>query len=173
MELDQIPLTGLKGVGSKLAEKLGHLHLQTVQDLLFHLPHRYEDRTLSSPIAELLPGMQCNVEGFIQDCQIVPARRRMMVCRISDGNGSLTLRFFNFSQGQKAALASGRRLRCFGEIKAGHYGLEIIHPEYKLLDEASPLELEEKLTPVYPTTEGLRQQTLRNLTDQALALLAT
>ena len=173
MELDQIPLTGLKGVGSKLAEKLGHLHLQTVQDLLFHLPHRYEDRTLSSPIAELLPGMQCNVEGFIQDCQIVPARRRMMVCRISDGNGSLTLRFFNFTQGQKASLASGRRLRCFGEIKAGHYGLEIIHPEYKLLDEASPLELEEKLTPVYPTTEGLRQQTLRNLTDQALALLAT
>ena len=173
MELDQIPLTGLKGVGSKLAEKLGHLHLQTVQDLLFHLPHRYEDRTLSSPIAELLPGMQCNVEGIIQDCQIVPARRRMMVCRISDGNGSLTLRFFNFTQGQKASLASGRRLRCFGEIKAGHYGLEIIHPEYKLLDEASPLELEEKLTPVYPTTEGLRQQTLRNLTDQALALLAT
>ena len=173
MELDQIPLTGLKGVGSKLAEKLGHLHLQTVQDLLFHLPHRYEDRTLSSPIAELLPGMQCNVEGIIQDCQIVPARRRMMVCRISDGNGTLTLRFFNFTQGQKASLASGRRLRCFGEIKAGHYGLEIIHPEYKLLDEASPLELEEKLTPVYPTTEGLRQQTLRNLTDQALALLAT
>ena len=172
MELDQIPLTGLKGVGSKLAEKLGHLHLQTVQDLLFHLPHRYEDRTLSSPIAELLPGMQCNVEGFIQDCQIVPARRRLMVCRISDGNSTLTLRFFNFTQGQKAALASGRRLRCFGEIKAGHYGLEIIHPEYKLLDEASPLELEEKLTPVYPTTEGLRQQTLRNLTDQALALLA-
>jgi ATP-dependent DNA helicase RecG len=173
MELDQIPLTGLKGVGSKLAEKLGHLHLQTVQDLLFHLPHRYEDRTLSCPIAELLPGMQCNVEGIIQDCQIVPARRRMMICRLSDGNGTLNLRFFNFTQGQKTALASGRRLRCFGEIKAGNYGPEIIHPEYKLLDETSPMELAQQLTPVYPTTEGLRQQTLRNLTDQALALLAT
>ena len=97
MQLDQIQVTGLKGVGSKLAEKLRHLHLQTVQDLLFHLPLRYEDRTLLCPIAELLPGMQCNVEGIIQDCQIVPARRRMLVCRISDGHGTLTLRFFNFT----------------------------------------------------------------------------
>ena len=171
MQLDQIPVTGLKGVGSKLAEKLCHLHLQTVQDLLFHLPLRYEDRTLLCPIAELLPGMQCNVEGIIQDCQIVPARRRMLVCRISDGHGTLTLRFFNFTQGQKGTLAVGRHLRCFGEIKAGNYGPEIIHPEYKLLDAGSEPELEERLTPVYPTTEGLRQQTLRNLTDQALALL--
>ena len=172
MQLDQIPVTGLKGVGTKLAEKLRHLHLQTVQDLLFHLPHRYEDRTLLCPISELLPGMQCNAEGIIQDCQIIPARRRMLVCRISDGSGTLTLRFFNFTQGQKGTLAVGRRLRCFGEIKTGNYGPEIIHPEYKLLESGSEPELAEQLTPVYPTTEGLRQQTLRNLTDQALALLA-
>ena len=172
MQLDQIPVTGLKGVGTKLAEKLRHLHLQTVQDLLFHLPHRYEDRTLLCPISELLPGMQCNAEGIIQDCQIIPARRRMLVCRISDGSGTLTLRFFNFTQGQKGTLAVGRRLRCFGEIKAGNYGPEIIHPEYKLLESGSEPELAEQLTPIYPTTEGLRQQTLRNLTDQALALLA-
>ena len=172
MQLDQIPVTGLKGVGTKLAEKLRHLHLQTVQDLLFHLPHRYEDRTLLCPISELLPGMQCNAEGIIQDCQIIPARRRMLVCRISDGSGTLTLRFFNFTQGQKGTLAVGRRLRCFGEIKAGNYGPEIIHPEYKLLESGSEPELAEQLTPIYPTTEGLRQQTLRNLTAQALALLA-
>ena len=172
MDLAQIPVTGLKGVGSKLAEKLHHLQLATVQDLLFHLPHRYEDRTQRYPIAELLPGMQCTVEGTIQECQIIPARRRMLVCRISDGNGVLTLRFFNFTQGQKAAFAPGRQLRCFGEIKPGNYGPEIIHPEYKLLDEQSPAQLEEQLTPVYPTTEGLRQQSLRSLTDQALALLA-
>ena len=172
MDLAQIPVTGLKGVGSKMAEKLHHLQLETVQDLLFHLPARYEDRTQRSPINALLPGMQCTVEGTIQECQIIPARRRMMVCRISDGDGTLTLRFFNFTQGQKASLAIGRQLRCFGEIKVGHYGPEIIHPEYKLLDEQSPSQLEERLTPVYPTTEGLRQQSLRNLTDQALALLA-
>ncbi len=74
MDLAQIPVTGLKGVGNKLAEKLHHLQLETVQDLLFHLPHRYEDRTQRYPIAELLPGMQCTVEGTIQECQIIPAR---------------------------------------------------------------------------------------------------
>ena len=79
MQLDQIPVTGLKGVGTKLAEKLRHLHLQTVQDLLFHLPHRYEDRTLLCPISELLPGMQCNAEGIIQDCQIGRASCRERV----------------------------------------------------------------------------------------------
>ena len=94
MELASIPVTGLKGVGNKLADKLRHLGIETVQDLLFHLPLRYEDRTHLCPIADLLPGMHCNVEGVIQDCQIVPARRRMLVCRISDGNGTLTLRFF-------------------------------------------------------------------------------
>ncbi|MFC3913418.1 ATP-dependent DNA helicase RecG [Pseudaeromonas sharmana] len=172
MELASIPVTGLKGVGSKLAEKLGHLGIETVQDLLFHLPLRYEDRTHLCPIADLLPGMHCNVEGVIQDCQIVPARRRMLVCRISDGNGTLTLRFFNFTAGQKAAMTSGRRMRCYGEIRSGNYGPEIIHPEYKMLDAAGEVVLDEALTPVYPATEGLRQQSLRSLTDQALQLLA-
>lgn len=171
MELDHIPVTGLKGVGSKLAEKLAHLHLHTVQDLLFHLPLRYEDRTQLHTIDQLLPGQPGQVEGTIMDCQIVPARRRMMICRVSDGLGTLTLRFFHFTQGQKASLASGRRIRCYGEIKAGHYGPEIIHPEYKLLDDQDSAQLTEQLTPVYPTTEGLRQLQLRNLTDQALELL--
>ena len=172
MELASIPVTGLKGVGNKLADKLRHLGIETVQDLLFHLPLRYEDRTHLCPIADLLPGMHCNVEGVIQDCQIVPARRRMLVCRISDGNGTLTLRFFNFTAGQKAAMSNGRRMRCYGEIRAGNYGPEIVHPEYKMLDGAGDVILDEALTAVYPTTEGLRQQSLRSLTDQALALLA-
>ena len=171
MDLALIPITGLKGVGSKMAEKLHHLHLRTIQDLLFHLPLRYEDRTLTLPISQLLPGMQCNVEGEILDCQIVPARRRMMVCRLRDESGILTLRFFNFTQGQKSSFIPGRRLFCYGEIKAGYHGPEIIHPEYKLLEDHDNAPRSELLTPVYPTTEGLRQQTLRQLTDQALELL--
>lgn len=171
MELSAIPVSMLKGVGSKLAEKLTHLRLHTVQDLLFHLPLRYEDRTRLYPIAELSADHSCTTEGVIQSCDIQQGKRRMLLCRISDGNGSLTLRFFHFTAGQKNALAIGRRIRCFGEIKRGMHGFEIVHPEYKLLDDDVPLDTDATLTPVYPTTEGLRQVSLRNLTDQALQLL--
>ncbi|MFM5461177.1 ATP-dependent DNA helicase RecG [Aeromonas veronii] len=171
MKLDKIPLDSLKGVGSKMQEKLERLGLATVQDLLFHLPLRYEDRTQVWPIGDLPPGLHGAVEGEIQDTQLVMGRRRMMVCRISDGTGTLTLRFFNFTAAQKNSLAAGRQIRCFGEVRPGKYGLEMAHPEYKLLGEEQVGQTEEALTPVYPTTEGLRQLTLRNLTDQALAQL--
>ncbi|WP_421341148.1 ATP-dependent DNA helicase RecG [Aeromonas veronii] len=171
MKLDKIPLDSLKGVGSKMQEKLERLGLATVQDLLFHLPLRYEDRTQVWPIGDLPPGLHGAVEGEIQDTQLVMGRRRMMVCRISDGTGTLTLRFFNFTAAQKNSLAAGRLIRCFGEVRPGKYGLEMAHPEYKLLGEEQAGQTEEALTPVYPTTEGLRQLTLRNLTDQALTQL--
>ncbi|MGE6109501.1 ATP-dependent DNA helicase RecG [Aeromonas sobria] len=171
MKLDKIPLDSLKGVGSKMQEKFERLGLATVQDLLFHLPHRYEDRTQVWPIGDLMPGLHGAVEGEIQDTQLVMGRRRMLVCRISDGTGSLTLRFFNFTAAQKNSLAQGRLIRCFGEARPGKFGLEMAHPEYKLLGEEQAGQTETALTPVYPTTEGLRQLTLRNLTDQALLLL--
>ncbi|MGN5149697.1 ATP-dependent DNA helicase RecG [Aeromonas enteropelogenes] len=171
MKLDKIPLDSLKGVGSKMLEKLERLGLATVQDLLFHLPLRYEDRTQVWPIGDLPPGLHGAVEGEIQDTQLVMGRRRMLVCRISDGTGTLTLRFFNFTAAQKNSLAQGRLIRCFGEVRPGKYGLEMAHPEYKLLGDDQAGQTESALTPVYPTTEGLRQLTLRNLTDQALAQL--
>ncbi|WAF90473.1 ATP-dependent DNA helicase RecG [Aeromonas hydrophila] len=171
MKLDKISLDSLKGVGSKMQEKLERLGLATVQDLLFHLPLRYEDRTQVWPIGDLPPGLHGAVEGEIQDTQLVMGRRRMLVCRISDGTGTLTLRFFNFTAAQKNSLSSGRLMRCFGEVRPGKYGLEMAHPEYKLLGEEQAGQTEEALTPVYPTTEGLRQLTLRSLTDQALAQL--
>ena len=171
MKLDKISLDSLKGVGSKMLEKLERLGLATVQDLLFHLPLRYEDRTQVWPIGDLPPGLHGAVEGEIQDTQLVMGRRRMLECRISDGTGSLTLRFFNFTAAQKNSLAPGRLLRCFGEVRPGKYGLEMAHPEYKLLGEEQAGQTEEALTPVYPTTEGLRQLSLRSLTDQALAQL--
>ncbi|WP_323964029.1 ATP-dependent DNA helicase RecG [Aeromonas hydrophila] len=171
MKLDKISLDSLKGVGSKMQEKLERLGLTTVQDLLFHLPLRYEDRTQVWPIGDLPPGLHGAVEGEIQDTQLVMGRRRMLVCRISDGTGTLTLRFFNFTAAQKNSLSPGRLMRCFGEVRPGKYGLEMAHPEYKLLGEEQAGQTEEALTPVYPTTEGLRQLTLRSLTDQALAQL--
>ena len=167
MKLDKIPLDSLKGVGSKMLEKLARLGLATVQDLLFHLPLRYEDRTQVWPIGDLPPGLHGAVEGEIQDTQLVMGRRRMLVCRISDGTGSLTLRFFNFTAAQKNSLAQGRLIRCFGEARPGKYGLEMAHPEYKLLGEEQAGQTEEALTPVYPTTEGLRQLSLRDVSTPA------
>jgi ATP-dependent DNA helicase RecG len=169
--LASTPLTDFKGVGSKVATKLHKLGLYTVQDLLFHLPHRYEDRTRIYPISDLLPHIHASVEGEVMSCDIQFGRKRMLVVRISDNTGTITLRFFHFSAAQKNNLESGTKIRAFGEIRAGKFGLEMMHPEYKLLNETAPGQLEEALTPVYPATEGIKQATLRNLTEQALTYL--
>ena len=169
--LAQTPVTQLKGVGSKVAEKLEKLGLHSVQDLLFHLPHRYEDRTRIYPIAELMPHLHTSVEGEVMSCDVQFGRKRMLIVRMSDSTGTITLRFFHFSAAQKNSLEKGTHIRCFGEVRAGKYGLEIMHPEYKIISTDSSVQLAESLTPVYPSTEGVKQVTLRNLTEQALGLL--
>lgn len=169
--LAQKPISELKGVGSKAAEKLAKLSILTVQDLLFHLPHRYEDRTRIYPISDLQPHLHTSIQGEVMSCDIQFGRKRMLVVRLSDGTGTVTLRFFHFSAAQKNNLQIGTTIRCFGEVKAGKFGLEIMHPEYKSIDLDNPGTMQESLTPVYPATEGIKQITLRNLTDQALILL--
>ncbi len=171
--LDAIPLTSLSGVGASQADKLAKLGLETIQDLLLHLPLRYEDRTRLYAINDLLPGLFATIEGEVLRCDISFGRRRMLTCQISDGTGMVTLRFFNFNAAMKNGLATGRRVTAYGEIKRGTIGAEIIHPEYRIQGENSEVVLQESLTPVYPTTEGIRQATLRKLTDQALELLDT
>ena len=164
---EQRPVAALRGVGPALAEKLAKLGVTQVQDLLFVLPMRYEDRTQVLPIGGLRPGTRTVVEGEVQLTEVVYRRRRQMLCRITDGTGSLTLRFFYFSGAQQAGLARGTRIRCFGEVRRGPLGLEIVHPEYRRLGaEAEPLE--EVLTPIYPTTEGVPQARLRSLIELAL-----
>lgn len=169
--LANTPLTELKGVGSKVAEKLTKLALVSVQDLLFHLPLRYEDRTRVYPIKDLQPLIHASIEGEVMSCDITFGRTRMMIVRMSDETGTVTLRFFHFTAAQKNNLQTGSKIRCFGEIRAGKFGLEMMHPEYKLLSQQQDTVMEESLTPVYPTTEGIKQITLRNLTEQALKLL--
>lgn len=171
--LDAVPLTTLTGVGASQAAKLAKIGLDTIQDLLLHLPLRYEDRTRLYPINDLLPGIFATVEGEVLRSDISFGRRRMLTCQISDGTGILTMRFFNFNAAMKNSLAAGRRVTAYGEIKRGNHGAEIIHPEYRLQGEHDDVELQASLTPVYPTTEGVRQATLRKLTDQALELLDT
>jgi ATP-dependent DNA helicase RecG len=171
-KLAQIAITSLKGVGPSMAEKLEKVGLSSIQDLLFHLPNRYEDRTRVTAIRDCFPGVFTNIIGEITGSQIINGKRRMLVVTVQDGSGTVNLRFFRFTAAQKNNLSLGLNIRCYGEIKRGARGFEIIHPEYKPLDQDQPLTaVEETLTPVYPTTDGLRQITLRNLTEQALIRL--
>lgn len=170
--LARIPVTTLKGVGPGMASKLEKIGLISLQDLLFHLPLRYEDRTRITAIRDLMPGIFTNIIGEVTQNQVVQGKRRMLLVTINDGTGSINLRFFHFTASQKNNLSVGLSIRCYGEINRGMKGYEIVHPEYKALDQDQPLTpIEETLTPVYPTTDGLRQISLRNLTEQALVRL--
>jgi ATP-dependent DNA helicase RecG len=169
--LETLAVSALKGVGAQLAAKLAKLGIVTVQDLLFHLPLRYMDRTRISPIGALQPLSNVVIEGEIRAADVAFGRRRSLVCRLQDGTGTVTLRFFHFTAAQKQRLLPGVRLRVSGETRRGAAGLELYHPEYQFLDEAGHLPLQDTLTPIYPTTEGLTQQRLRSLASQALALL--
>lgn len=166
---DLIPIASLKGVGAQTLTKLEKLGLTSVQDLLFHLPFRYEDRTKITPLGNLRGGDHALVEGRIELVEILPSGRRSMVVRIGDGTGFLNLRFFHYTADQRKQLERGRLLRCYGEIRDGFYGPEITHPDYKLIGEAEAGQPEATLTAVYPTTEGIHQKSLRKLIAQALA----
>jgi ATP-dependent DNA helicase RecG len=160
-------VTALRGVGAALAERLARLGVRRVADLLFLLPLRYEDRTQLTAIGALTPGARFAVEGEIQLTEVAYRGRRQLLTRIADGTGLLTLRFFHFSASQQHALTRGLRLRCFGEVRRGPLGLEMVHPEYRrILDERVPLE--QTLTPIYPLTEGVPQGRLRALIAEAL-----
>lgn len=169
--IDQMPVTQLRGVGVQLRDKLARVGIATVQDVLFHLPLRYEDRTRITPIGSLQANTNVVIEGEIRGADVVHGRRRSLMCKVQDATGLVTLRFFHFNAAQRNNLATGVRLRCFGEVRRGSAGLELYHPEYLFLNDQSPEPLARYLTPVYPATEGLSQQRMRAIATQALALL--
>ncbi|HDS1766651.1 ATP-dependent DNA helicase RecG [Pseudomonas putida] len=171
-ELSKVPVTVLKGVGEAMAEKLAKVGLENLQDVLFHLPLRYQDRTRVVPIGQLRPGQDAVIEGVVSGTDVTMGKRRSLVVRLGDGSGVLTLRFYHFSNAQKEGLKRGTHLRCYGEARPGASGLEIYHPEYRALNGSEPPPpVEQTLTPIYPSTEGLTQQRLRLLCQQSLALL--
>lgn len=167
----QRPVTDLKGVGTAMALKLERLGIHTLQDLLFHLPLRYQDRTRVRPVGSLRPGDECVVSGEIKAADVVQGRRRSLLCRMQDGTGTLTLRFFHFNAGQKNSLKVGATVRCFGEARPGPSGLEMVHPEYRMQAADGRVAVAETLTPVYPMTEGLQQNRVRTLIQQVLEQL--
>ena len=169
--LDRRSVITLRGVGPQLAIKLKKLGLYSIQDLLFHLPLRYIDRTQITPIGGIQPMTDVVIEGDVRASDVVFGRRRSLVCRLQDHTGVVTLRFFHFNRAQQERLKPGAKLRCFGEVRRGKAGVELYHPEYQYLDQANPPQLEDKLTPIYPATEGITQGRIRDLCSQALDLL--
>jgi ATP-dependent DNA helicase RecG len=164
-------LARLGGVGPALAEKLARLGLHRVEDLLFFLPLRYEDRTELIRPGALRPGMRCLTSGKVLLAETVYRGRRSLLVRIGDGSGQITLRFFHFSKQQQAQFRTGASVSCYGDARPGPVGLEMVHPEYRILKEGESPVVSDALTPVYATTEGVQQGRLRNLVGQALQLM--
>lgn len=169
--LEAMAIKELRGVGPQLSQKLSKLGIKNLQDLLFHLPLRYIDRTKTTPIGSLQPLTDVVLEGQIRASDLVFGRRRSLVCKLQDNTGTTVLRFFHFSRAQQDRLIVGAKLRCYGEVRQGKYGLELYHPEYQHLDNNNPPNLEQTLTPVYPLTEGITQIRIRDLCRQALGLM--
>ena len=165
-------VTTLSGVGTQTANRLEKLGIRCIQDLIFHLPHRYEDRTRIYPIASLTVGMTALIRGKVEFIDILPRGRKSLVCKISDETGAIFLRFFHFSANQHNALKPDTWLSVFAEVRFGFAGLEMVHPEYSVLHNPEQACTETHLTPVYPLTEGLSQTVIRKAVKQALQLCA-
>ncbi len=164
------PVVSLKGIGGQSVTRLEKLDIRTIYDLLFHLPLRYEDRTRIQNISQLRAGESALVCARVISCSISHHGRRLLNCQVSDETGLLNLRFFHFTAKQHNSLTAGTLISCFGDIKEGYSGFEIIHPEYKIIQSAEQCITQDSLTAIYPLTEGLRQSTLRKASSQALEL---
>jgi len=158
----------LSGIGAQTLNRLEKLGIRVIQDLIFHLPLRYEDRTRIYPIGSLIAGMTVLVCGRVEFIDVLPRGRKSLICRISDDTGFISLKFFHFSANQHNTLKPGTLISCFAEVRHGFAGLEMVHPDYQVISNADTPVTETRLTPVYPLTEGLSQTTLRKAVKQAL-----
>ena len=162
----------LKGVGPKIAEKLKKLGLESQRDLLFHLPLRYEDRTQITPVGSLQPGRRSLVQAEVLHTGTSFRRqgpsRRVLVAKLADHSGVFTVRLFFFNARQQQILEKGHWVRCYGEVRLAMGELEMIHPEFELIDIDNPPALKQNLTPVYPTTEGLHQLSISKIVGQVI-----
>jgi len=161
----------IKGIGPKSIEKLARLGIKTIQDLLLHLPIRYQDRTKKTLIKDLRPGSFAVVDAVIDYSQIKFGRRRSLFVEVYDDTGSIGLRFFYFTTAQKKNFLSGKKIRCFGEVRNGPNSFELIHPEYFFIGKEDSRQFDSTLTPIYPSTEGISQRSWRDYINKAIQLL--
>jgi ATP-dependent DNA helicase RecG len=157
----------LSGISKSTLDKLARLGITRERDLILHLPLRYDDETRLYSINEAPPGQDVLVQGRVVECEVKYRPRRQLVCHIEDGSGVLTLRFFTFYPSQLKQFSRGTVVRVFGEIRHGFFGAEVVHPRYKIV--RGDVTVSQSLTPVYSTTAGLGQETLKQLIERALA----
>ena len=158
----------LQGVGAAAASLLEKLHLFNTDDLLFHLPRDYEDRSTVIAMNQLVVGRTYLLEGWVKSVDFPPGKRKSVAALVQDDFGKVTLRFYYLYKGLTDKLTPGNRLRIFGEVRVGARGLELYHPEIQVIREHTPLP-KTQLTAIYPSTEGLTQAKLRDYIKQALA----
>lgn len=161
-------IQSLKGVGPKSASLLNNLGIFTIPDAVMHLPFRYEDRSFITPIGGANYQAPVLIEGEIMKSSVVFRGRRMLFTEIYDGTGKLTMRMFNFAMAQHKALEEGKMIRCYGNITPGPNGKQMIHPQYQVFEKDVEIEIEENLTPIYPTTSGLQQNKLKKIIEDSL-----
>lgn len=158
----------LRGVGKQIAKHLARLAIYSVQDLLFHLPSRYQDRTQIEAIRQLMVGHEAVIEGEIKHVASPQRGRTKLLCELHDASGVIYLRFFHVLPFQVNALRLGTRLRCYSDVRLGPKGLEMFHPEFQIIAEGKQIPVDQHFTPIYPATGGLSQYMLRKLTLNAL-----
>lgn len=161
----------IKGIGPKNAAKLEKIGIRSVQDVLFHLPFRYEDRTQITPVQQITPGKQSVVFVTVCSTEVVRRARPQLCCHVRDDSGGMVMRLIHFSAAQKQNLCEGAKLLIVGEARLSHLGLEMVHPEYQFVSPGQSMPLAKTLTPIYPTTDGIYQRLWMKLTEHALGLL--
>lgn len=166
------PVTELKGVGKEVATRLAKLDIESVEDVLFHLPFRYQDRTRIHRIADLRTGTEGALIGRVQSAQVYYRKRRTLTVKISDQSGGMQLRFFYFSSTQQKSFREGSKIYVYGECRLVGKALEMIHPEYRFIQD-DEVPLEDSYKPIYPTTDGLNQKSFLKITNHALEWLAS
>ena len=166
------PIISISGLGQKTADRLNQLGIHTLEHLLFHLPSRYQDKTTITSLSSANVEEEILIEVTIDRIEVIPARQRQLLCYLSDNqNQRVLLRFFHFTQYQKQALIRGETIQCFGEIKIGRQGLEMHHPEYRIISQDQKPLLESTLTPVYPLCAGVSQNKMKQWVNNALDVL--
>ena len=166
------PIISISGLGQKTSDRLNQLGIHTLEHLLFHLPSRYQDKTTITSLSSASVTDEILIEVTIDRIEVIPARQRQLLCYLSDNqNQRVLLRFFHFTQYQKQALIRGETIQCFGEIKIGRQGLEMHHPEYRIISQDQKPLLESTLTPVYPLCAGVSQNKMKQWVNNALDVL--
>ena len=168
------PIISISGLGKKTSDRLNQLGIHTLEHLVFHLPSRYQDKTTITPLSKARVNDEILIELNIDRIEVVPSRKRQLLCYLSDNqNQRILLRFFHFTQYQKQALIRGETIQCFGEVKMGRQGLEMHHPEYRIVSQNQTPLLEPTLTPIYPLCSGVSQNKMKQWVNQSLEVLKT